>query len=324
LTRLAGSRAIAILAWLSLAVPANPGAQSTITVDREQLLHDLRVLSSDDMQGREVGTAGGAKARAYIVERFRAVGIQPIAGAYERPFPVAGGRTRVAATGVNVVGMIRGTRTPDRFIVVSAHYDHVGIRNGETFNGADDNASGTAALFAIGAHFSKMPPAVSLMVVAFDGEERGNVGSRAFLQQPPADRNALLLNLNADMIGRDPDNVLWVSGASRVPALKPIVDRVAARAPVQVRTGRDDGGREDWMAQSDQWSFIEMGIPALYVGVTDEAHHHRPTDDYANMTHDFYVRAVATIVDLIDSLASAPDILSNLRPAPGPSVGSER
>jgi Zn-dependent M28 family amino/carboxypeptidase len=252
------------------------------------------------------------------------VGVQPIAGAYERPFPVAGGRTRGTTTGVNVVGMIRGTRTPDHFVVVSAHYDHVGIRNGETFNGADDNASGTAALFAIGAHFSRMPPAVSLMLVAFDGEERGNVGSRAFVQQPPAHRDSLLLNLNADMIGRDPDNVLWVSGISRVPALKPIVDRVAARAAVQVRTGRDNGGREDWMAQSDQWSFIEVGIPALYVGVTDETHHHRPTDDYANMTHDFYVRAVETIVDLVGSVASAPDVLGRLRPAPVPSAGPER
>ena len=107
-------------------------------VDSAQLLQDLKTLSADDMQGRQVGTPGGGKARAFVVERFKASGIQPIGASYEMPFKFSGrGANAAEREGVNVVGTIEGTRTPRRYIVVSAHYDHIGVRNGEVFNGAD-------------------------------------------------------------------------------------------------------------------------------------------------------------------------------------------
>jgi Zn-dependent M28 family amino/carboxypeptidase len=262
-----------------------------------------------------VGSPGGARARAYILARFKASGIPAIGASYEQPFALAGtgrgGRGgRGGTTGINVVGRIPGREIPGRHIVLSAHYDHVGVNGGRVFNGADDNASGTAALFALGRYFSTHPIRHSLIIAAFDGEERGLSGSRAFVSHPPVDRSSIVLNLNADMIGRDAGHQLFVSGTFEQPALKPPVARVAARAPVRLLMGYDNPNgpeSEYWMRMSDQWSFREAGIPALYIGVEDFEHLHKPTDDYANMTHRFFVDAVETIRLLVEEFDKALD-----------------
>jgi Zn-dependent M28 family amino/carboxypeptidase len=173
------------------------------------------------------------------------------------------------------------------------------------FNGANDNASGTAALFALARHFSADAPAHSLVFAAFDAEESGLRGARAFVQSPPVERSSVALNLNMDMIGRDPDNILYVAGTHTQPQLKPIVARLAASVPVRLLMGHDDPAArnpenprsvEDWTRSSDHWPFLEAGIPALYFGVEDFGNHHRATDKYESMTHDFYVRAVETMI----------------------------
>jgi Zn-dependent M28 family amino/carboxypeptidase len=263
---------------------------------------DMATLAADDMQGRAPDTPGSAKARAFIVGRFRAAGIRPFAGGYTRSFPLPPAPGRPAgAVGVNVVGYVRGTRAPDRYIVVSAHYDHLGVTGGIVFNGANDNASGTAALFAIGRYYAAHPPAHSLLIVAFDAEEEGLIGSRAFVAHPPVPRSALVLDLNPDMIGRDASRTLYVSGTVQQPALAPVVASVAADAPVRLVMGHDHPDeRENWIDESDQYSFIEAGIHGLYIGVEDYAHHHEPTDDAATMMPDFYAGAVETVMRIID------------------------
>jgi Zn-dependent M28 family amino/carboxypeptidase len=106
------------------------------------------------------------------------------------------------------------------------------------------------------------------------------------------------------MIGRDDDDILFVVGTRAFPALRPLMAGVAERAPVTLRMGHEDPAdrREDWTRDSDHYAFIEAGLPALLFSVEDEQHHHRPTDDYETMTHDFYVRSVATIIDAIETL----------------------
>lgn len=267
------------------------------------MLTDLAALSADAMEGREAGTAGGARARAYLVERFTRVGLAPFATGYLQPVRGAGRSGKDAAI-ANVIGYLRGTRHPDRYLVVSAHYDHIGVQNGTVFNGANDNASGTAALVAVARHFAEHPPAHSLIVAAFDAEERGLVGARAFVRAPPVPRAALVLNVNVDMIGREADDRLFVVGARLHPALAPVIERVASRAPLRLIMGHDDPAdrRADWTRDSDQYAFIEAGIPGLLFSVEDTAEHHRATDDFETMTYDFYVRAVRTVIDVLEEL----------------------
>jgi hypothetical protein len=275
--------------------------------DRQQLLEDLRILAADDMEGREVGTAGGSRARMYVVRRFREAGIEPVNNGYEHAFAVAGSRVsgRAATQGVNVLGQIRGTTFPGRYVVVSAHYDHQGVRGGQVFNGANDNASGTAALFAVGAFFHRHRPSNTLVLAAFDAEETGRRGAKAFIERPPVDLVAVVVNVNLDMIGRDPTDRLYVAGTYAYPFLKPYVMRVAERAPVKLLVGHDDptqNGVEDWTSSSDHSAFHTRRIPFLYLGVEDFENHHRPTDDFETITQGFYVRAVETAIDLLRTL----------------------
>jgi Zn-dependent M28 family amino/carboxypeptidase len=279
--------------------------------DAAALLKDLQILSADDMQGREIGTAGGEKARSYIVERFRAVGLLPVGNGYSWPFAFAGGRAgNQTRSGVNVVGRLPGTKPDGRYIVITAHYDHIGIRNGVVFNGADDNGSGTAALFTVAAYFKAHPTEHPLLFVAFDGEESGLRGAAAFVREPPVPAASLALNLNMDMIGREPGDKLFVVGTRTQPALLPVIQRVAATAPVKLLAGHDDPGeKEDWTKDSDHYAFMQAKIPALYFGVEDFDQHHKATDDFATITAGFYVRAVETMIAVVREFDASLDTL---------------
>ncbi len=314
--------------WCSSGQSPLPGAVSSQLIDTTRLLADLRTLSSDQMAGRAMGTAGGARARAHLVERFRAVGLQAFPGGFEQPFvglPPGAGRAERPG-GVNVVGYVPGIRAPSRYLVISAHYDHVGTRDGQVFNGANDNASGAAALAVMAEHFVRHRPETTMIFVAFDGEEVGMLGSRAFVRAPPVPRDALLLNVNADMIGRDASETLYVSGVALYPYFKPFVSRVAASAPVRLMMGYDAPGapgKDNWTLQSDQWAFIEAGIPALYLGVEDYKDVHRPDDDYESMMPTFYVGAVETVIALLREFdTGADEIAASRRAAAGPATGA--
>jgi len=305
-------RLIAALCVAALGAPlaARQTARPSTLIDSTRLLADLKTLSADDMEGRLVDTPGGAKARAFVVERFKASGVTPFGASYEEPFTfAAGGGRRGGATpspapadrhGVNVVGYIDGTSPTHQYIVVSAHYDHLGVRNGVVYNGADDNASGTAALFALAKYFSAHRTRNPLIFAAFDGEEEGLRGSQAFVKAPPVDVAAIEADVNMDMIGRDPDPKLFAVGTAANPVLKPIIETVIPKAPVKFLLGHETpGGQqnspdEDWSRDSDHYSFQQAKIPAVYLGVEDFAQHHQPTDDYDTMSFDFYVGATET------------------------------
>lgn len=300
---------------VATALAQAPSVKSSV-IDAPQLIKDLEILSADDMQGRQVGTPGGAKARAYVIERFKESGIQPFGSSYEQSFTFSGGRAgqTTERTGVNVVGRIDGSRTPRKYIVVTAHYDHVGVRDGEVFNGADDNASGTAALFALAKYFSANKPVNSLIFVAFDAEESGLRGARAFVAAPPVEAASMVINLNMDMIGRDPNDLLYVVGTRQQPFLKPMIERIASGAPVKLVMGHDDPAqKENWTGQSDHAAFCQAKIPCLYFGVEDFDHHHKATDDFATMTHGFYVRAVETMVRAVREFDRALDDVDKAR-----------
>jgi Zn-dependent M28 family amino/carboxypeptidase len=295
---------IRMVVAVSLAATLVTGAQQDVPqsrlFDAKALLRDLQVLSADDMEGRLVGTPGGEKARAYVVQRFKESGIAPFGETYLGPFTFTGRGSAAERMGANVIGRVDGTAKTGRYIVITAHYDHIGVRNGVVFNGADDNASGTAALFALGKYFSANRPANTLIFAALDGEEGGLRGASAFVKQPPVDASAIVINLNMDMIGRDPKNVLFVSGTRQLPYLKPYIERVAAKAPVTLTMGHDNPAeKEDWTRDSDHYAFCQAKIPCLYFGVEDFDQHHRATDDYETMTHAFYVRAVETMIHAV-------------------------
>jgi len=269
--------------------------------DAARLLRDIQTLSADDMEGRSADRPAMQKARDHVEKRFKESGVQPFGPSYKQDFDIKQRGTADVLKGVNFVGQIKGKKNPEKYIIVTAHYDHEGIRNGEIYNGADDNASGTAALFAIASYFKKHQPNHSLIFVAFDAEEKGLVGSRYFVANLPVKKESILLNINMDMISRNDKGELYATGTFQYPQLKPVLEAVQKKAGVKLLLGHDDPklGRDDWTNQSDQGSFHREKIPFIYFGVEDHKDYHRPTDDFANIQPAFYVRAVETIVDAI-------------------------
>src|SRR5690606_17995633 len=205
-----------LLALVSLLGGLAPLAAGQSLIDSGAMLEDARRLSANAMEGRRVGTPGNAAARRLLVDRFRAVGLEPFGGAFEHPFAVA-----PDLTGVNIAGELPGRQTGLPWLVVSAHYDHLGIRAGRIFNGANDNASGAAALPAMADYFRRHPIRHPLLVVAFDAEERGMLGAYAFVEALRARGEAVAFNVNVDMVARDRSRTLWVAGVSRQPWLRP-------------------------------------------------------------------------------------------------------
>lgn len=298
---------------LAAAVAACAGAQSTSApaadpraipaLDSAQLLGDLFRLSHDSMAGRAAMTPENAKARAYLASELRRLGLSPVGAAFEQPFAMPRRNRPDSVKGVNVVAQVRGTQTPERVIVVSAHYDHVAPRNGNVYNGADDNASGTAALLQMAAHFQRHRPAHTLVFAFFDAEEMGLLGARAFVAAPPVPLAQIVANVNMDMVARGDNGTLWAVGTTPHPVMKPIVEALVPAAPVTVKMGYDSGtGRDNWTSLSDQGAFHAQGIPFVYFGVEDHADYHEPTDDPEKVNAGWYYNAARTIAAFVTRL----------------------
>ena len=278
-------------------------ARAQPTVDADQLLEDVAVLAADSLEGRRAGSMGGEKARAYIQAAFDRLGLASFGEGYEHSFDLRG-RGADTPYGVNLLGYLAGTERPDTFIVVTAHYDHLGVRRGQIFNGADDNASGVAGLLALADYFSRHRPRHSILFAALDAEEMGLLGASAFIQGPPFSLDHVALNVNMDMVSRNEKDELFAAGVFHYPFLKPYLERVAARSQIHLRFGHDGtrGAGDDWTMSSDHGPFYRAGIPFVYFGVEDHADYHRHTDDFENIDPDFFAHAITTVLDAVVEL----------------------
>ncbi len=317
---------LAGIALLSAAAPATAQVPARVScagkaailpaIDSVRLIADVAALADDSMQGRETGTAGGARARVFVLARFRAIGLDTLpAGALER-FAAPGGKTGEAA---NVIGFVPGRSRPGRIILVTAHYDHLGVQRGTVYNGADDNASGTAAMMAIAAWFRSNPPANTLMFLALDGEEAGLLGATAFLRDHPVSTDSVLLDINLDMVSRSASGELFAVGPGRYPGLLPYLSVTACSAQVKLMLGHDKGwpGSEDWTLESDQGAFYGIGIPFIYFGVEDHPDYHKPTDDVSRIDRGFFVAAARAIALFVAQVDANPSAAESVRVAGG-------
>jgi hypothetical protein len=173
----------------------------------------------------------------------------------------------------NVVGLVPG-KDPilkDEFIVVSAHLDHLGIRGGEVFNGADDNASGSAAIIEAAEAMAKASPKRSVLFVLFTGEEGGAFGSRQFVVHPPVPQDKIVLNINADMVGRNsdpfPESLLAIASEDKRSQLNELIIKVndsITKAPIDTEKSSSPPWT-NFLFGSDQFVFIKEGIPAILI-----------------------------------------------------------
>ncbi len=265
------------------------------------LLRHLKTLSSDAFEGRRTGTNGGIKTKKYIINQFHSLHVLPLGKTYEQSFSFVNQRKEYKA--VNVIGVVKGTEQPNTYIVISAHYDHEGIKKGQIYNGADDNASGVCALFGFAEYFKNNPPKHSVILAAFDAEELGLQGSKYYVKNPIIPLNKIKVNLNMDMISRSEDNELFAVGTRYNDYLKGIILNYKSPGNLKLLAGHDGGNlQENWTYSSDHASFYKETIPFLYFGVVDHKDYHEPTDDFENIQPQFYMEAVNTIISVFKEI----------------------
>lgn len=273
------------------------GAQNNNALyNEDKLLERIEILSSDDFEGRKTGEKGNDSARAYIIKELKAMNIEGYKGNYEHPFSFKLNRKTYKAN--NILAEIKGTEQPENYIVISAHHDHLGIgKNGAIYNGADDDASGVAALLSFAEYFNENPPKHSVILAAFDAEELGLSGSKHFVNT--VDKSKILCNLNMDMISRSENDELYAVGARYHKGLETILNNFENPTTTSLLQGHDGtDGKQDWTMASDHAPFHLAKIPFIYFGNEDHAAYHKSDDVFEDITPEFYKNAVSIIISI--------------------------
>ncbi len=280
--------------------------------DLEEIGSDVRYLSADARMGRGVGTVGLDSAAAYVARRFEEAGLQPAGtDGFFQPFlidqtaPAAGHSGLGGAAVKNVIGILPGRGNLAReSVVIGAHYDHLGLggfgsldadSTGVVHNGADDNASGTAALIASASLLSsrQAPNVRTIVFVAFTGEELGLIGSSYYVKHPARPISSTYAMINFDMVGRLTDNTMLAIGTGSASELPGLLDSLSAVHGIAIRSLSDPWGR------SDHSSFYGASIPVVHFFTDTHADYHRTTDDWDKINN----RGIAEITEYTGSLA---------------------
>ncbi|MDT3307883.1 M28 family peptidase [Shewanella vaxholmensis] len=269
-------------------------------------------LSSDEFEGRKTQTQGAEKSRDYIKQQFQWLGLQPWGADFIVPFEYQTFFTQ--ENGANVVATAMATEPTNRWRIIVAHYDHLGMSGSKIYHGADDNASGVAAMLAIAKHwqqqFALQPhtlPKVNLMFVATDAEEPGLYGSIALVEQlktrlPEA---TFELMLNLDMVshpGRP--YAIYLEGSrnfTQFSQFKPLLNqqnRLCIRLSHPKPVGRSIQST-DWLRASDHYSFHKANIPWLYFGVPTHPQYHTPEDTVATIDITFLAAVTESAFELL-------------------------
>ncbi|AHG88108.1 peptidase M28 [Gemmatirosa kalamazoonensis] len=280
--------------------PATP-LDSAAAASEAQLRADVAWLAAPARNGRYAGTRESDSVAAYLERRYQALGI---AGAYESGYRQRFRMSDGQAT--NVAAVIPGTdrALAREVIVVGAHRDHIGHSAWLAMDpdlgpvlrpGADDNASGTAAVLEVARRLAARPTRRTVLVVHFDAEELGLLGSQAFIEHPPVARSAVRLMLNLDMVGRLRADRLYVEVARGGRAVQALVDSVTRAGSLRPVPTSETSGR------SDQSTFAEWPVPAVALFTGFHADYHRASDTPARVN----VPGIRRVVDVAESLVRA-------------------
>ena len=305
--------------------------QDTLSPAARRVLADVRFLADDKQEGRGVGTGGLERSGAYIKEGFGRAGLQTSFQDFTIPADApAVLHTNLAGTATrNVVAVIPGGSPKWRgeFIVVGAHYDHLGLggfgaldpdSTGRVHNGADDNASGTAALLEIGRILGarKPAPARTIVLVAFSGEELGTLGSSYFVQHAvPQPIDSLYAMLNMDMVGRLRNARLMALGAATAREFPALLDSLNTPPRFDLRASGDGWG------PSDHAVFFGARHPVLHFFTDLHEDYHRSTDDWQKLNVAGLAQVAQFVADLAWVLANRPAQLTFVD-APRPQASS--
>ena len=303
---------LALLLVGNITFAQSPIERALNTINRSSAEATINFLASDELQGREAGFHGSRVTSEYIVSLLQWMGVSPLADSYFQPFDAyrkerqKKGRLEVHPDSIaklkqevhqkltmrNVLGMIPGKNTKE-YVIVGAHFDHLGIDpvldGDQIYNGADDNASGVSAVLQIARAFlaSGQQPERNVIFAFWDGEEKGLLGSKYFVQTCPF-LSQIKGYLNFDMIGRNnkpqqPKQVVYFYTAAH-PGFGDWLKEDIRKYGLQLEP--DYRAWENPIGGSDNGSFAKVGIPIIWYHTDGHPDYHQPSDHADRLNWD--------------------------------------
>ncbi|WP_233897413.1 M28 family metallopeptidase [Tenacibaculum piscium] len=268
------------------------------TITAKDLGKHLFIYASDEFEGRNTGEPGQKKAVAYLKDFYIAQGIKsPLGGSdYFQEVPSAflsnNRRDLQLKDSENVLAFIKGSEKPDEIVVISAHLDHEGIKDGEIYNGADDDGSGTVAILEIAEAFKKATdagkrPKRSILFLHVTGEEKGLLGSKYYTENPIFPLKNTVTNLNIDMIGRvdefhtENPNYVYLIGADKLSTELHNISEEMNKKYTNITLDykyNDENDPNRFYYRSDHYNFAKHNIPVIFYFNGTHEDYHKPTD----------------------------------------------
>lgn len=293
------------------------------TITPSDLKEHLYIFASDEFEGRNTGEPGQKKAAKYIQDFYTKEGIQspesPYVQNYLQPIP-AKTFPRIAKDTENVLGFIKGSEKPDEILIISAHYDHVGVRNGEIFNGADDDGSGSVALLEIAQAFQKavkdgFSPKRSILFLHVTAEEIGLLGSKFYTDmQPVFPLENTIADLNIDMIGRvdakhqNEPYYVYLIGSDKLSTELHNLSESVNQKYTQLKldyTYNDDNDPNRFYYRSDHYNFAKNNIPIIFYFNGVHPDYHQPTDTPDKINYEILAKRTQLVFATAWELANA-------------------
>jgi aminopeptidase YwaD len=327
-----------LLAAVTLSA-ACAGAGTSATVrpsphpDTLRLRSDVEFLASDALGGRGTGTPGNDSAAAFAARRYAALGLQSLTPGYLQPFVARpSGHAATSEGGLrtqNIVAFLPGSDPALRgqVIVLGAHIDHLGRSSIGALdpdavdvirNGADDNASGSAAVLELARLFSARPTRRSLLFANFSGEELGLLGAQYFVQNSPVRVDSIVAMLNFDMVGRMRGDSLIVYGVATAREMPSLLDSANALLGLAVR------GLGDGFGPSDHSAFFARDIPVLHFFTNTHPDYHRATDDATKINATGIAKVVSLAEGVVRQIDRRSGRLTFVRSSAPPAVAGAR
>lgn len=269
-------------------------------IKQEDLKELLYVYASDYFEGRKTGTLGQRRATDFLRHFYKSHQISAAKGTVDYYQNMKLRVDNQYVDSQNVVAIIEGDELPEEYLVLSSHLDHLGMKEGKIYNGADDDGSGTVALLEIAAAFQKAKseghgPKRSIIFLHVTGEEKGLLGSKYYTENPLYPLEKTFTNLNVDMIGRiDPKrsnpnpNYIYLIGSDRLSQdlhqLSENVNTTYSKLELDY-TFNDENDPNDFYTRSDHYNFAEKQIPVIFYFSGTHEDYHKPTDTASKINY---------------------------------------
>ena len=289
--------------------------KATATIDSTTVRKHLYTLASDEMEGRRTGTPGIEKAAKYIGNEFERIGLSTFEGldSYRQTFDFTPRRSTTKITAANIIGVLEGKSKKDEYVIISAHYDHLGIRKKEgvldsIYNGANDDASGVTGVLALAEYFKKVGNERTIVFAAFTGEEMGLIGSTHFGKG--IDASKFVAGINLEMIGKTPSfgpNTAWLTGFERSDFGK-IVQKNLEGSGYQLFP--DPYKNFNLFFRSDNASLARLGVPSHTFSTTPidvDKDYHKASDEAETLNMTVITQTIQAVAKGTESIINGRD-----------------